>query len=142
VKVVDANVLLYAADARAKDHEVSRAWLDRALSGTETIAFAWIVILAFLRLATHRSVAAEPLTIDVAAGFIDGWLAQPASAIIQPGPGHTATIRGLLGPIGTAGNLMNDAHLAALAIENAAELVSFDADYGRFPGLRWRRPGE
>ena len=43
-------------------------------------------------------------------------------------------------PTITAGNLVNDAHLAALAVEHAAEVVSFDRDFGRFPGLRWRPP--
>ncbi len=47
---------------------------------------------------------------------------------------------GLLRPLGAAGNLVTDAHLAALAVEHAAELVSYDADFSRFPGLRWRTP--
>jgi uncharacterized protein len=43
--------------------------------------------------------------------------------------------RPLLGA-GTAGNLTTDAHLAALAIEHDAELVTFDRDFERFAGLR------
>lgn len=46
----------------------------------------------------------------------------------------------LLEEAGTAGNLTNDAHLAALALEHRAELVTYDAGFDRFPGLRWHRP--
>jgi hypothetical protein len=142
VKVVDANVLLYAVDDRSPHHRLARAWLENALEGTESIGFTWVVLLAFMRLSTRSGTAHRPLTIEEASAEVDSWLAYRASALIEPGPAHSETIRGLLDPIGTAGNLVNDAHLAAIAIENAAELVSFDADFGRFPGLRWRRPGE
>jgi predicted nucleic acid-binding protein len=42
--------------------------------------------------------------------------------------------------MGTGGNLTSDAHLAALAIENGAELCSPDAGFARFQGLRWSNP--
>jgi hypothetical protein len=142
VKIVDANVLLYAVDDRSPHHEVARVWLEAALEAGETIGFTWVVLLAFLRLSTRSGTANRPLTIEEASLEVDSWLAYPTSALIEPGTRHTETIRGLLGPIGSAGNLVNDAHLAAIAIDNAAELVSFDADFGRFPGLRWRRPGQ
>jgi predicted nucleic acid-binding protein len=47
----------------------------------------------------------------------------------------------LLAPTGVAGNLVNDAHLAALAVEHRAEIVSYDNDFSRFPGVRWITPG-
>jgi len=49
-------------------------------------------------------------------------------------------MRGLLEPLGTAGNLVGDAHLAALAIEHGATLASSDNDFARFRGLRWIDP--
>ena len=51
-------------------------------------------------------------------------------------------LRELLEPLGTAGNLTTDAHLAALAIEHGAELCSTDRDFSRFTGLRWADPLE
>jgi predicted nucleic acid-binding protein len=51
-------------------------------------------------------------------------------------------LRQLLEPLGTAGNLTTDAHLAALAIEHGAELCSTDMDFSRFAGLRWTNPLE
>lgn len=142
MKIVDTNVLLYAVDEHADRHAVARAWLVEALEGSETIGFTWSAVLGFLRLATHPAVASRPLTVEEATGVIEGWIARPSAAIIEPGAGHVDMLRRLLAPIGTAGNLVNDAHLAAIAIEYAAEVVSFDTDFGRFPGVRWHRPGQ
>ena len=68
------------------------------------------------------------------------WLAQPYVSTIEPGPSHAEIVFGLLEALGTGGNLTTDAHLAALAIEHQAELHSTDADFRRFPGLRWSNP--
>lgn len=38
------------------------------------------------------------------------------------------------------GNLVTDAHLAALAIEHGTTICSFDSDFARFPELRWINP--
>ena len=140
MKVVDANLLLYAVDQRSSRHTPARRWLERQLSGQETVAFAWIVLLAFARLSTHPAIFARPLSLDRAFDVIDGWLAQPCAVIVHPGDRHAAMVRQLLSPLGTAGNLVNDAHLAALAIEHGAELNSCDTDFSRFSGLRWINP--
>jgi hypothetical protein len=70
----------------------------------------------------------------------EAWLAQPQVLLIHPGERHAGILFGLLRGLGTAGNLTTDAHLAALAIEHQAELRSTDADFARFPGLRWSNP--
>jgi len=142
VKIVDTNVLLYAVDEHSARHSAARTWLDAALSGSESIGFAWSVLLGFVRLSTNRAIAARPLNVDEAIAVTQSWLARPPSLLLEPNAEHLGTLRDLLGPIGTAGNLVADAHLAAHALEYAAEVVSFDADFGRFPGVRWRRPGE
>ena len=46
----------------------------------------------------------------------------------------------LLRSAGVAGNLTTDAHLAALAIEHGATVLSFDRDFARFEGVRWTLP--
>jgi len=140
VKIPDANLLIYALDETSPRHEAARSWLDATLSGSEDVSFAWVVLLAVLRLTTKASIFAEPLGPDEAFDVIDGWLAQPCASIVHPTARHPAILRGLLTPLGTAGNLTTDAHLAALAIEYGAELCSCDADFSRFPGLRWRDP--
>jgi toxin-antitoxin system PIN domain toxin len=142
VILVDANVLIHAVDADSTHHAAARRWLQRALSSTTEVGFSWIVLLAFLRLTTRRTVFAKPLTLDQALGFVDGWLDQPFARLVVPGDRHWAILRHLLTVAGTAGNLTSDAHLAALAIEHRASVASTDRDLGRFAGLRVVNPLE
>ncbi|HEY7831633.1 MAG TPA: type II toxin-antitoxin system VapC family toxin [Solirubrobacteraceae bacterium] len=140
MKLPDVNLLLYAFDEVSPHNEGARAWLDETLSGSETVALAWATLTGFLRLSTHATIFEQPLEAEEALEIIDGWLAQPCTTVVHPTARHTAVLRELLGPLGTAGNLVNDAHLAALAIEHGAVLYSRDNDFSRFPGLRWVDP--
>lgn len=140
MKVVDANVLLYAVNEDAPPHQRARTWLDDALSGSEPIGFAWVVVLAFVRLSTRAGLFPRPLAFDVAADIIAEWLAQPAAVVIHPTSRHLSLLRGFLSTVGTAANLVNDTHLATLALEHDAEVTSFDTDFARFTGVRWRSP--
>jgi uncharacterized protein len=140
VKLPDVNLLLYAVDERSPRHEQARTWLEQTLSDSETVALAWIVLLAFVRLSTHAAVFEQPLEVTDALDLIDGWLAQPCVTTVAPTDRHSAVLRELLTPLGSAGNLTTDAHLAALAIEHGALLYSCDADFSRFTGLRWANP--
>ena len=138
--IVDANVLLHAVNRDSPEHRPARVWLDAALAGPETIGFPWTVLLAFLRVSTHPAVFSQPLAAQDAIATVRSWLAQPTAAIVEPSSRHLGILGGLLAATGTAGNLVNDAHLAALAVEHAAVLVSFDNDFARFDGLDWRSP--
>lgn len=140
MKILDANLLLYAANADAPNHGRARNWLEEVLAGSETVGFAWIVLLAFVRLNTRSEVFPHPLTAEDSLNLIEAWLGQPCCAIVHPGERHLRILRDLVAPLGTGGNLTSDAHLAALAIEHGAELCSCDLDFSRFPGLRWRNP--
>lgn len=140
MKLLDANLLLYAVNKDAPLHRRARAWLEGVLSGGESVAFSWNVILAFLRLTTRPGLFQHPLPAQRAFEVVAAWLEQPPATVIHPGPKHLAILRSLLAPLGTGGNLTSDAHLAALALEHGAELCSCDADFARFPGLKWRNP--
>jgi toxin-antitoxin system PIN domain toxin len=140
MKLPDVNLLIYAFDETSAEHSKAHAWIEEVLSGTETVGFAWVVLLAFLRLSTRSRVVENPLNPPRAFSIIEGWLAQPTTIILHPTERHFDVLRGLLEPLGTAGNLTTDAHLAALAIEHGAELCSADGDFARFPGLRWTNP--
>ena len=140
MKLVDANLLLYAIDTTAPRHKRARAWVETALSASETIGFTWLVLLAFLRLSTSARIFRTPLEPSDAFELIDGWLSRPNATVLHPTDRHASLLRDLLMPLGTAGNLTSDAHLAALSLEHGAELCSSDADYARFPGVRWQDP--
>jgi toxin-antitoxin system PIN domain toxin len=140
VRLPDVNLLLYAYDAQSPRHAPAREWLEQTLSGTETVGLSWVVMLAFIRLSTRSVVVEHPLDIDEAIQLLESWIAQPCVTVIHPTDRHPAVLRELLSPLGTAGNLTTDAHLAALAIEHGALLCSCDADFSRFPGLRWTDP--
>jgi uncharacterized protein len=140
VKLPDVNLFLYAYDSRSPRHPLARDWLEHTLSGAETVGLSWIVLLAFIRLSTRSVVIENPLGVDAAIGLVESWLDQPCVTVINPTERHAAVLRELLAPLGTAGNLTTDAHLAALAIEHGAQLCSCDTDFARFPGLRWTNP--
>jgi uncharacterized protein len=142
VKLPDVNLLLYAVDEGSVRHEPARGWVEERLSGTETFALAWVVLLAFIRLTTSSRVFRSPLTLSEAFDLVDSWLAQPCATVVHPTSRHAPVLRQLLEPLGTAGNLTTDAHLAALAIEHGAQLCSTDLDFSRFAGLRWTNPLE
>ncbi|MBM3791797.1 MAG: type II toxin-antitoxin system VapC family toxin [Acidobacteria bacterium] len=140
MKLVDANILLYAVNEDAPLHDRARPWLEAVLSGTEPVAMAWTVLLAFLRLSTRPAIFVRPLELEECFEVIRSWLDQPCVTVVHPTERHAAIMKQLLLPFGTAGNLTGDAHLAALALEYGAELCSCDGDFGRFPGLRWHNP--
>jgi toxin-antitoxin system PIN domain toxin len=140
VKLPDVNLLLYAYDSRSPRHSPARHWLERALSGAETVGLAWNVLLAFIRLSTRPAVVENPYSVEEAIGLVESWLAQPCTTMVHPTERHAVLLRELLAPLGTAGNLTSDAHLAALAIEHGATLCSSDVDFSRFAGLRWVDP--
>jgi toxin-antitoxin system PIN domain toxin len=138
--IVDANVLLYAVDTASAHHERSLAWLDGALRGAEAIGLAWVALLAFIRIGTNPEILPAPMTVDDATDQVKTWLSAPAAVVAHPTARHAAILAGLLRETGTAGNLTTDAHLAALAVEHGADVVSFDRDFARYRGVRHRLP--
>jgi toxin-antitoxin system PIN domain toxin len=140
VYVVDTNVLVCAVNQAAPEHARARVWLAGALVGHQTVAFSWVAVLAFIRVSTHPRVLSAPLTTSQAAEIARSWMEQPNATILEPQDGHLKLVSDLLTGAGAAGDLAVDAHLAALALEHDAEVITFDRDFGRFPGVRWRAP--
>jgi len=140
VILVDLNLLLYATNRDTAHHDAARSWWEAALSGDEPIGLAWSVLVGFVRVSTHPSIFPHPLTPEQALAVVDEWLAQPNAVLVSPTSRHWRIFEELLGPLGAAGNLTTDAHLAALAIERGAKLCSTDRDFGRFPRLDWINP--
>ena len=138
--IVDANVLLYAVDRASSHHDEARAWLDRSLAGAEAVGLAWLALLAFVRVGTNAAIFPQAMSVENALDQVQAWLSAPAAVVVQPTTRHAEMLRGLLLETGTAGNLTNDAHLAALAIENGADIVSYDRNFARFAGVKHRLP--
>ncbi len=137
MKLADTNILVYAADVDSAHHATSREWLENTLNTPTGLGLAWLAVVGFVRLTTHPRISAKPRTVAQALGYVDDWLAHPNTHIVQPGERHADLLARLLLSVGTAGNLTNDAHLAAIAIEHNVEMVSFDRDFQRFPGLKF-----
>ncbi len=138
--VPDVNLLLYAKNRDMPQHERADHWLKAIMGGDEPIGFSWFVLVGFVRIATNPRVYRRPMTVSEAMSIVDGWLSNRLVSIIEPTPSHWEILRALLRESGTAGNLTNDAHLAALCIERGATLHSADGDFSRYRGLRWVNP--
>jgi len=141
MKLPDGNVLLNAYNAASSDHEEADHWLEDALSSSESIGFAHTSLLAFLRIGTNPRLFPRPLEVSRALDHVDSWLATPAATIVEPGAGYIVRLRELLEAAGTAGDLTTNAHLAAIALERGASVVSFDADFHKFDGLDFEHLG-
>jgi uncharacterized protein len=138
--LVDVNVWLYAVDSASTHHVIVKRWLTAALNGSGGVALCWPVISGFIRIVTNPKVLQHPMTTDEACGKVDEWLALAGTRLISGGPRPWENFSGFLKYTQARGNLVSDAHLAALAMEHDCALASCDTDFGKFPGLRWINP--
>lgn len=138
--LVDANLLLFAADSESPFHIAGAAWLTAQLNGPRRVGLPWQSLGAFLRISTHPRASARPLTPQEAWGQVEDWLAAGTAWIPQPTDRHAEVLGGLLTSYQLRGNLVPDAQLAALAIEHGLTLYSADTDFARFREVRWENP--
>jgi uncharacterized protein len=140
VILVDANLLLYAANHAASEHAQARTWLDDRLNATARVGLPWPSLLAFVRLATNPLVVQTPVSPSRAWEQVQEWLRCEPVWVPLPGAAHQDVLGGLLKQPGMTSRLVPDAHLAALAIEHGLTLCSTDGDFARFQGLTWENP--
>lgn len=138
--LVDANVLVYAANRAAPEHDAARAWLDARLSGTARVGLPWPSLLAFVRLVSNPLVVRTPVTPKVAWQQVRDWLGCQPVWIPLPTYRHADIVTGFLELPWMTSRLVPDAHLATLAIEHGLTLCSTDGDFSRFPGLASQNP--
>lgn len=137
----DANVLLYASDESSPFHAAARAFLDRIANDGELVYVFWPTVMAYLRLATHPGIFERPLAPEAAAANVDQLLALPHVQTTGEGERFWQTYRGIAGDGDARGNLVPDAHLVALMVENGVRTIwSHDRDYRRFPAIELRDP--
>jgi len=140
VLLLDVNVLLAAHRDDHPDFAVSRPWLAELTRSGRQFAVPWVVWWSFLRLATHRRIFEVPTPLADALDFVHAVRLQPGYVQLDAGPRHLDVLAKVCADAEATGDLMPDAVLAALATEHGGEVVSFDRDFARFPGLRWQRP--
>jgi toxin-antitoxin system PIN domain toxin len=140
MRVADINLLVYAHRREAPQHEASRQWLLEARTGEERLGLADVVMAGYLRVVTNGRVFRDPTPFDQAVRFLDAVLAGSAVRRIAPGERHWALFLDLCRRGDAKGNLISDAWLAAIAIEQGATLVTADRDFRRFSGLRLEDP--
>jgi uncharacterized protein len=138
--LVDANILLFAVNSAAPEHERAAAWLEGALNGNRRVGLPWESLTAFVRLVTNPRVVQRPLAPADAWAFVEEWLAGPVAWVPVPTERHAAVLGDLVRRYRPSAKLVPDAHLAALAIEHGAEIISADTDFARFTEIRWRDP--
>ena len=138
--LVDANILIYAFNSDSLHHRVADRWLNARLSEDQRVGLPWPVLLAVLRVVTNPRAMTQPIAMSTARAQVRHWLESPAVWCPAPGDRHMRILDDLLALPGIQGNLVTDAHLAALAIEHGLEVCSADSDFARFPGVRWRNP--
>ena len=138
--VPDINLLLYAYDADSPFHTKAASWWQACLSATEPLGLPPVVLFGFVRIATHARVFQHPMTAAEAGGHVHSWLAQPCVQVLETHASHVERTLHLLEGIGSTGNLVTDAQIAALTIEHEAVLHTADSDFLRFSALRWFNP--
>ncbi len=139
--LVDANILVYSTDEDSEHHAAARDCLDeRTAAAPRSVGLPWPSLLAFFRLVTNPRIYSPPATAADAWQRIQDWLSRPAAWIPVPGSRHQQVLGGIVRECRPAGNLVPDAHLAALALEHGLTVVSTDTDFARFPGVAWLNP--
>ena len=138
--LVDANLLVYAANNAAAEQPKARTWLDARLNGTIRVGMPWPSLLAFVRLVSNPLVMRDPVSPADAWRQIEQWLTCESAWIPVPGEGHQKILASFLQLPWMTSRLVPDAHLAALAIEHGLTCCSTDGDFSRFPGLKCENP--
>lgn len=140
MRLVDANILVYAHVSGFAQHEAARAWLDDRLNGLDRLGLPWPSLLTFVRLVTNPRVFARPESVADAWSQVGQWLSCSAAWIPLPAERHREFLGRCLETTGLRSNHVPDADLAALALEHGLTLCSTDPDFARFAGLRWENP--
>ena len=136
----DVNVLLYAHREEIPDHPACRDWLEELIHSPQAFGLSDIVLSGFLRISTHSRIFDPHTPLDTALTFTGQLRNRPNRVAIAPGPRHWEIFTRLCKQVQCKGNLVQDAYLAALAIESGSEWITTDRDFSRFPDLRWRHP--
>ena len=134
---IDANVLLYASDQESSRWETATQILTECAKKKEVFYLPWPAIMAYLRISTHPAIFSAPLTPDEAAGNINSLLRIPHTRVLSEGPRFWEAYRRASSTVVARGNLVPDAHIAALLLEHGVNsILTNDSDFLKFPFLK------
>ena len=140
MRLIDANLLIYAFDEASTKHERARDWLEEVYRKDDLVGLPRVALLAFLRITTNPRAMRVAAPAEEAFDRIQELLAYPKSIVLEPGPNHWTLLRDVVLRSGSVGPSITDAHLATLAIEHGAILCSHDEGFRRYVALRFENP--
>ncbi len=134
---IDVNILLYASDTNSPQHEKAAAFLERSAGGDEVFCLAWLTLMSYIRMATHPTIFERPLSHVDAVRNVEALVGTPMCRVIGEEDGFWEVYRRVTDEVPTRGNLVPDAHLAAVLIQHGVvQLFTHDRDFRKFPALR------
>lgn len=134
---VDANVLVYAHRRESPRHAAAVERLKELAGAPRPVAIPWTVVYQFLRVVTHARVFDPPSSLDMAWRFCEDVFSFPGAMLLAETERHAEVLGGLLAEVSPRGNLVHDAHIAAVMLEHGVrDILTTDADFRRFPGIR------
>jgi len=138
--IPDVNMLIYAHNSTSPNHKAAKEWLENTISGPEKVGIPWVVILGFIRILSNPRLGSNPQNPITLSEITQNLLRFPSVSIITPGMRHLDIMMKLFRETQATGKLTTDIHLAALAMEHKAVLISNDTDFARFSNLKWHNP--
>ena len=136
----DVNVLVIAHRSDQDHHEAMRAWLEAEVASERPFALSDLTVSGFLRIVTNPKIYRRPTPLGAAIEVVNGLIEHPTCVPVGPGARHWPIMREVLRGADARGNLVTDAHLAAIAIEHGATIATRDRGFARFTGLNWFDP--
>ncbi len=141
MQAIDTNVLIYAEITSSQYHRQARQVLTQLAEGAAPWALPWPCVYEFLRVVTHPRVFHPPVPLEVALTDLRAITESPSLLLLSETERHTELMTSIVKEAGVSGNLIHDAHIAALCIEHGVtELISADRDFLRFKPLKITNP--
>lgn len=138
---VDTNVLVYAEIESSEHHDRAREVLASLAESPSPWAIPWPCVYEFLRVVTHPRIFDPPVPQKHALADLDRILASPSLVLLKQQAHHAAIMTRILETSGATGNLVHDAHIVALCVENGVDkLITGDRDFSRFPEVEIVNP--